>query len=123
MKKARSCRGAIASSNHFRHAEFGCIRCDHEIVAVDHGEAAAQAPTFDRRHGNLGKVAHDGNYFDHAAVTAADTPAMALAATHVVKISSRRIGVARTPSDNAADLIIVAERAQNVSKLFEQGDA
>src|SRR4029077_14378370 len=55
---------AITSSNHFRHSEFGGSRGDHEIVAVDHGETTAEAPTFDRSHGNLRKVSHDGDYFD-----------------------------------------------------------
>src|SRR5262249_45898012 len=67
------------------------------------------------------KLAHDGNDLCDAALAAIAAP-IALV-SHVVKIASRRVRIAGAPSDDAANLVILPNGSEMVSKLIEKGYA
>src|SRR5262244_1807664 len=121
MKERRRCRGAVAAANDFGHAELSGVGADYEIMAVDHRQSSPQTPASDRRHGYLRKLAHDGNDLCDAALAAIAAPVALI--SHVVKIAPRRVRIASAPSDDAANLVILANGSEKVSELVEKGYA
>src|SRR5262245_65519490 len=90
-------------------------------MAVDHCESSPQTPAPDRRHGYLRKLAHDGNDLRDTALAAIAAPVALV--SHVVKIAPRRVRIAGAPSDDAANLVILANGSEKVSELIEKGYA
>src|SRR5215471_20646246 len=90
-------------------------------MAVDHCQSSPQTPASDRRHGYLRKLAHDGNDLRDTALAAIAAPVALV--PHVVKIAPRRVRIAGAPSDDAANLVILANGSEKVSELIEKGYA
>src|SRR5262249_40657128 len=90
-------------------------------MAVDHCESSPQTPAPDRRHGYLRKLAHDGNDLRDTALAAIAAPVALV--SHVVKIAARRVGIAGTPGDDAANVVIITNSSEKVSQLIEKGYA
>ena len=85
VKKAGCRRGSVAPADDLRHAELCCVGSDHEIMTVDHGEAAAEAPAFNRCNRDLRELAHERDDLGDAAVATAPPPVALV--SHVIQVA------------------------------------
>src|SRR5438874_7688133 len=90
-------------------------------MAVDQCESAAETPAAHFGNGDLWELAHDVDDFSDAA-EAAGAAAIILPA-HVVEIAAGRVRIACAGGDDAANLIIFGEGAQEARQFGEQDDA
>src|SRR6266705_1539487 len=84
VKKAGRRRGSVAPADDLRHPELCGVGSDHEIMTVDHGEAAVEVPAFNRRNRDLREFAHDAYDLGHAARAAAPPPVALV--SHVIQV-------------------------------------